>query len=163
SRRITSAAECVAQATAAFLLARDERRTVLVNLPLDVQALPLPDPTGLDRLTAPPLPPPAAPDPWDVQTLTGLLADARRPAIIAGRGARHARSDLLALGEAGGALLATSAVAKGLFHGSPWSLDVSGGFASPTAARLIRGADLIVAFGCALNMWTMRHGRLVGP
>jgi len=162
-RRITSVAECVAQVRAAFLLARDERRTVLVNLPLDVQAQPLPDPAGLDRLAAPPPPPPAPPDPWDVQTLTGLLADARRPVIIAGRGARHARADLFALGEAAGALLATSAVAKGLFHDSPWSLDVSGGFASPAAARLIRGADLIVAFGCTLNMWTTRHGRLIGP
>ena len=26
-----------------------------------------------------------------------------------------------------------------------------------------RGADLIVGWGCALNMWTMRHGRLIGP
>jgi len=62
-----------------------------------------------------------------------------------------------------GALLATSAVAKGLFHGSPWSLDVSGGFASPLAAQLIRDADLIVGWGCALNMWTTRHGHLIGP
>src|SRR5690606_2756299 len=55
-----------------------------------------------------------------------------------------------------------SAVAKGLFHGSPWYLDVSGGFASPLAAELIKGADVIAGFGCALNMWTMRHGRLIG-
>jgi thiamine pyrophosphate-dependent acetolactate synthase large subunit-like protein len=54
-------------------------------------------------------------------------------------------------------------VAKGLFHGNPWDLDVSGGFASPLAAELISGADLIVGWGCSLNMWTMRHGRLIGP
>ncbi|MCZ4612232.1 thiamine pyrophosphate-dependent enzyme, partial [Streptomyces sp. Lzd4kr] len=60
------------------------------------------------------------------------------------------------------ALLATSAVARGLFHGDPWSLDVSGGFASPLAVELIQGADLIVGWGCALNMWTMRHGHLIG-
>jgi thiamine pyrophosphate-dependent acetolactate synthase large subunit-like protein len=40
---------------------------------------------------------------------------------------------------------------------------VSGGFASPLAAELISGADLIVGWGCSLNMWTMRHGSLVGP
>jgi thiamine pyrophosphate-dependent acetolactate synthase large subunit-like protein len=50
-----------------------------------------------------------------------------------------------------------------LFAGNPWSLDVSGGFASPLAAELISGADLIVGWGCALNMWTMRHGRLIAP
>ena len=30
-------------------------------------------------------------------------------------------------------------------------------------AELIRGADLIVGWGCALNMWTMSHGALIGP
>ena len=43
-----------------------------------------------------------------------------------------------------GTLLATSAVAMGLFAGHPWSLDVSAGFASPLAAESIGGADLIV-------------------
>ena len=89
----------------------------------------------------------------------------RAPAGVRGRprfpgaGSRAALEDLAART---GALLATSAVAKGLFAGSPWSLDVSGGFASPLAAELITGADLVVGWGCALNMWTMRHGRLIG-
>jgi acetolactate synthase I/II/III large subunit len=39
---------------------------------------------------------------------------------------------------------------------------VSGGFASPLAAELITRADVIVGWGCSLNMWTMRHGKLVG-
>src|SRR6185437_4740174 len=74
-----------------------------------------------------------------------------------------ARAELEGLAEACGALLATSAAAKGLFRGSPWDLDVSGGFASPLAAELIRGADLVVGWGCSLNMWTLRHGNLIGP
>jgi acetolactate synthase I/II/III large subunit len=88
--------------------------------------------------------------------------------FIAGRGARgragraSARADLERLADACGALLATSAVAKGLFRGNPWDLDVSGGFASPLTAELISGADLIVGWGCSLNMWTMRHGKLIG-
>ena len=40
---------------------------------------------------------------------------------------------------------------------------MSGGFASPLAAELIRGADLVVGWGCSLNMWTLRHGKLIGP
>jgi thiamine pyrophosphate-dependent acetolactate synthase large subunit-like protein len=39
---------------------------------------------------------------------------------------------------------------------------VSGGFASPLTAELITGADLIIGWGCSLNMWTMRHGKLIG-
>jgi thiamine pyrophosphate-dependent acetolactate synthase large subunit-like protein len=85
--------------------------------------------------------------------------------FVAGRGARvaNARGVLERLADACGALLATSAAAKGLFRGNPWDLDVSGGFATPLAAELIGAADLIVGWGCSLNMWTMRHGRLIGP
>jgi thiamine pyrophosphate-dependent acetolactate synthase large subunit-like protein len=66
------------------------------------------------------------------------------------------------LAERSRALLATSAVSRGLFHGDPFNLDVSGSFATPAAAELIRDADLLVGWGCALNMWTLRHGMLVG-
>jgi thiamine pyrophosphate-dependent acetolactate synthase large subunit-like protein len=90
---------------------------------------------------------------------------AKRPVFVAGRGARiaRARRDLERLADACGALLATSAVAKGLFRSSPWDLDVSGSFASPLSSELIRDADVIVGWGCSLNMWTMRHGTLIGP
>src|SRR5262249_55917859 len=42
-----------------------------------------------------------------------------------------------------------------------WYLDVSGGFATPLAAELIGQADLVVAWGSTLNMWTTRHGKLI--
>src|SRR6266496_4384369 len=89
-----------------------------------------------------------------ISALAAAIASARRPVFIAGRGARicGARADLERLAAACGALMATSAAAKGLFRGSPWDLDVSGGFASPLAAELIHGADLVVGWGCALNM-----------
>ncbi|WP_116948216.1 thiamine pyrophosphate-binding protein [Jiangella endophytica] len=156
--RVASAETALGDVARAYALARHERRTVVVNLPLDVQGLPVDDGAHVRPVAAP-----APPPPPDVTELAALLASARRPVLIAGRGARHARAELLALADACGALVATSAVAKGLFHGSPWSLDVSGGFASPLAASLITGADVVVGFGCALNMWTLRHGRLIGP
>jgi acetolactate synthase-1/2/3 large subunit len=158
--RLDPATDAVAEAVRAFHLARDERRTVVVNLPLEVQAQTAAP--GPPVEAAPPSVPPE-PAPGDVDALAELLASAARPVLVAGRGARHAREQLLELADAGGALVATSAVAKGLFYGSPWSVDVSGGFASPLAASLITEADVIVGFGCALNMWTMRHGRLIGP
>ena len=55
----------------------------------------------------------------------------------AGRQGGGGRPDLERLADACGALLATSAAAKGLFRGSPWDLDVCGGFATPLAAELI--------------------------
>ena len=96
---------------------------------------------------------------------SSALSGRERPVFVAGRGARAGRAPRGA-GRARRPRAARCsrprAVAKGLFHGNPWSLDVSGGFASPLAAELIRDADLIVGWGCALNMWTMRHGRLIG-
>ena len=60
-------------------------------------------------------------------------------------------------------MLATSALGNGLFAGNPWALGISGGFASPVAADLLQEADLVLAAGATLNMWTTRHGALVGP
>jgi thiamine pyrophosphate-dependent acetolactate synthase large subunit-like protein len=151
----------VADAVRAYRTASRQRRTVLLAMPLDVQA------AQCDPAQVPPEPVPsaAAPAPEAAAALAGALAGASRPVFLAGRGARvaAARHDLEKLADACGALLATSAAAKGLFRGSPWDLDVSGGFATPLAAELIRGADLLVGWGCSLNMWTMRHGTLVGP
>jgi thiamine pyrophosphate-dependent acetolactate synthase large subunit-like protein len=157
--RVTSAGDALDQVAAAVGTAVHGRRTVLLNLPLDVQVAELPLPSG-----PPPVPPPAEPvvTPEHVERLVHALRHARRPVFVAGRGARGSRAALEDLAARCGALLATSAVAKGLFRGDPWSLDVSGGFASPLAAELIAGADLVVGWGCALNMWTMRHGRLIG-
>ena len=155
--RVTSPAEAVATAGRAVATARDERRVVVLNLPLDVQRLEAPA-AGFPDPAPRSVPPP---DAAEVSRLAELLSRARRPVFVAGRGARGARAELTALADGCGALLATSAVAKGLFRGEPWELDVSGGFATPLAAELIAGADLIVGWGCALNMWTMRHGRLV--
>ena len=161
--RVTTAHDAVEQARAALQRARHERRTVLLNLPLEVQALDVPD-EALPAAHPMPVREPVEPSESAVAELVRALESARRPVFVAGRGARTngARDALLALADRYGALLATSAVARGLFHASPYSLDVSGGFASPLAVELMQGADLIVGWGCALNMWTMRHGSLIG-
>ena len=159
--RVESGNDAVAAAVRAYHLARDDRRTVVLNLPLAVQAAQARQATVSEQ----PRPAEPQPDGAGLARLVDALTHAQRPVFIAGRGARAAgaREALLELGDACGALVATSAVAKGLFHGSPWSLDVSGGFASPLAAQLIRDADVVVGWGCALNMWTTRHGNLIGP
>ncbi len=157
--RVHSPETAVADAVRAWRAAVAGRRTVVLGLPLDVQAVEYTGPGAVPEppATAAPVPPPEA-----IGRLADLLAGARRPVFVAGRGALGAREPLRALAGRSGALLATSAVARGLFLGDPFDLDVSGGFASPVAAELIRGADLLVGWGCALNMWTLRHGALVG-
>ncbi|HEY6745768.1 MAG TPA: thiamine pyrophosphate-binding protein [Mycobacteriales bacterium] len=159
AERVHLADSAVADTVRAVRRAVVERRTVVLNLPLDVQAQECQG--SLDGLTPViPLPGPVA---AGISELAAVLAGARRPVFLAGRGARAAGPAVAAVAARCGALLATSAVARGLFAGDPWSLDVSGGFASPLAAELIGDADVVVAWGCALNMWTTRHGRLIGP
>jgi acetolactate synthase I/II/III large subunit len=159
--RLHSPAFAVDETLRAYRTAVTQRRTVVLAMPLDVQAGAC-TPVAVDPVEpGPALVPPAR----EIAGLAKALAEARRPVFIAGRGARiaGARDPLERLAARCGALLATSAAAKGLFHGSPWGLDVSGGFASPLAAELIRDADLVVGWGCSLNMWTLRHGKLIGP
>ncbi|MGC5583839.1 thiamine pyrophosphate-binding protein [Ornithinimicrobium sp. W1665] len=160
--RVTSGEEAVAQTVAALAEAVHGRRTVVLNLPLPVQGHEVPA-GALDGVGLPPAPDPVEPSAGDVQRLVAALSTAQRPVFVAGRGSRsaQARDALRTLGGKSGALLATSAVAKGLFSDDPWQIDVSGGFSTPLTAELVRGADLIVGWGCALNMWTMRHGRLI--
>jgi acetolactate synthase I/II/III large subunit len=159
--RLHSPGFAVDDTVRAYRTAVSQRRTVVLALPLDVQAGSCLVPPVGPVDPAAPVPPSAA----EVIALAEALTRAQRPVFIAGRGARiaGARRDLERLADGCGALLATSAAAKGLLRGSPWDLDVSGGFATPLAAELIRGADLVVGWGCSLNMWTLRHGKLIGP
>lgn len=158
AERIHSPATAVADTVRAFRTAVNERRTVVLSLPLDVQSG-----AAADEVSAVVVPEPlkVRPDAAAVERLAALIAKAERPVFVAGRGGRGARDEILALARHSGALVATSAVASGLFNGDSHNLGISGGFSSPATAEFISGADLIVGWGCALNMWTMRHGRLI--
>jgi acetolactate synthase I/II/III large subunit len=159
--RVTSARTAADDAQRAYQRAEIERRPIVLMLPIDVQ----PQPPEATEPRQHPLPPLHTPDPSPqaIAALADLLQGAERPVIIAGRGAvlAGARGPLERLGERTGALLATSAPANGLFAGLPYAIGISGGFASPFAAELLAGADLILAAGASLNMWTTRHGALV--
>jgi thiamine pyrophosphate-dependent acetolactate synthase large subunit-like protein len=157
--RVHSPASALADVARAWRTAVAERRTVVLGLPLDVQDAPHAGPVTVDPVERPPAP---VPPPDAVVRLAGVLAAARRPVFLAGRGALAAREPLRSLAARTGALLASSAVARGLFRGDAFDLDVSGGFASPVTAELVRSADVLVGWGCSLNMWTLRHGALLG-
>jgi thiamine pyrophosphate-dependent acetolactate synthase large subunit-like protein len=160
-RRIQEPATAVDELARAAQIAIGERRTVLVSLPLEVQAAECDTPHEVSRPAAQTA---KAAAPAEVEALARMLTHARRPLILAGRGAvlSNARGPIEVLADQTGALLATSAVAAGLFAGNPWDLGISGGFASRTAAELIESSDVVVAFGASLNMWTTRRGQLIG-
>ena len=103
-----------------------------------------------------------APPGGQLQEVADLLRGAQRPVILGGRGAIQsgAREALIALADQTGALLTTSLPAKAWFAGHPWNIGVTGGFATPLAAELVRDADLVVAFGASVNPFTSKAGTL---
>ncbi|GAA3714103.1 thiamine pyrophosphate-binding protein [Gordonia hankookensis] len=157
--RVHGPTSAVADVTRAYRTAVQGRRTVVLSLPLDIQAAELAAPDAVATLlTSDPVRPSAD----SVAALQMAIEAAERPVFVAGRGGRAAGARIAELAARAGALVATSAVANGLFRGDDFDLGISGGFSTPLTAELIRSADLIVGWGCALNMWTMRHGTLIG-
>jgi thiamine pyrophosphate-dependent acetolactate synthase large subunit-like protein len=160
--RVNRPATAYEETEQAIRVARAERRAVLLNLPLDVanRDAEWPQDAPAGALPAAPAPSPAA-----VADVVAAIAAAQRPVIVAGRGAvlAGARETLEDLSERIGAPLATSAMGHGIFNGHPFSLGISGGFASPLAAEIIGASDLILAFGARLTRWTTANGALVGP
>src|SRR5215475_14315094 len=107
--RLYSPASALTDAHRAYTTALG-RRTVILALPLNVQGVACePGPVPAQRQAYP-----TAPAAEAVTALAEVLRGARRPVFIAGRGARGRAAELERLAEARGALLATSAVAKGL-------------------------------------------------
>lgn len=161
--RVRSANTVVEDITRAVRRAETERRPIVVSVPIDLQEQDCEveePPTFVET----PIPPPG-PSEEAIARAFDLLESANRPVIIAGRGAvlADARPQLEMLGERIGALFATSMMAKGFFAKSSFDLDVSGGFSSPLAMRLLGEADLVLSFGASLNTWTINHGRLFAP
>lgn len=115
------------------------------------------------------LPEPLAPaGPFAAGAIDGLvdaLASAKRPLLLAGRGAWIAGA-ADALGEVAdltGAVTASTALGRGIFPRGEYDLGVTGGFGAEGAMRLIREADVAVVFGASLNQFTMRFGDLFAP
>jgi len=156
--RVYGSATALQDVRRALRRALVERRTVVLMLPLDVQGEECAWSDGsVGEVAAP------APDATAVAALADLLQAARRPVLLAGRGAvlAGAGAALDRLAVRTGALLATSAMGHGLFAGHPWNLGISGGFASPLALELLPQADAIAAFGARLTRWTTRQGALI--
>lgn len=93
----------------------------------------------------------------------GMIAAARRPVVLAGRGAIDAasRDALIRLSRRIEAPLATTMRAKSLFRGEDHNLGVFGTVSTPQAAEAIMSADCIIAFGASLNFHTTAQGAFV--
>ncbi|WP_395307930.1 thiamine pyrophosphate-binding protein [Mycobacterium sp. AMU20-3851] len=144
----------------AFGRARAERRPIVLNVPVDVQRHSTtyqPSQVNIGALQA------IAPDPVALDVAAGAIADARRPVILAGRGAvlADARTPLTALAARIGAPLATTLCAKDYFRGEPFDLGICGSLSHQVATDTILAADCLIVFGASLNPDTTAEGSLL--
>ena len=153
--QLKSPATVAADVATAFRRARLERRPIVLNIPSNFMA------EVTEYSSAPAGVPDLPISPGESDALNeaiGILASARLPLILAGRGAIHARESLLKLADRIGAPVATTLKAKGLFNGATYDLGVFGTVNTPAAGEVIVAADCVLAFGAGFNRFTTVHG-----
>jgi thiamine pyrophosphate-dependent acetolactate synthase large subunit-like protein len=136
------------------------RGAVALMLPMNVQHA-LIDPVATDPgPCAAPVQNPPAPREAAIGAARALLAQARRPLILAGVGAHHAgaRDAIVRLADHLGAALATTLKAQDMFRGHPANSGMLGTFSHGGGPRLIQQADCVIAFGAGLNHRTTSFG-----
>ncbi|HEV7800759.1 MAG TPA: thiamine pyrophosphate-binding protein, partial [Burkholderiales bacterium] len=146
----------------AFYLAQLESRPIMLSVPMDLQQKAWedddpyqPSSTILPKRTG-------GPDADSLQRALDLISAAKKPVIVAGRGARWsgAGDAILRLAERTGALIATSLMAKTWLSNDPFHIGVSGLYATKTAIELLQEADVVIGVGASLNRFTTEHGYL---
>lgn len=136
------------------------RKPIVLDIPIDIQnedvdyqaqGLRGPEPQAL------------RPDDDALDQALGILGSARRPLILAGRGAvlSGAGPALATLADLLGAPLATTASAKDMFNGHPYNLGIMGNYGLPWALDVMAKADCVAAFGAGLNRNTTVGGDLI--
>ncbi|MGW4340595.1 thiamine pyrophosphate-binding protein [Rhodococcus koreensis] len=143
-----------------FQRAVAEHRPIVVNIPADLML----DDAGQQPPVRVPVPhSPAVPVLDDLDAALGVTASAKRPIVLAGRGAvlSGAQQALVALASKLAAPVATSVLAKDLFRGHPANLGICGSMSHSVDSTAIAESDLIISFGASLNVDTTFHGEWV--
>ena len=157
-RSVDTACEDVAVAVRRAL---SERRPIVLNVPIEFQwrEAPYEPPTGVRWEP----PQDVSPSLAALDGPVGAIAAAKRPVILAGRGAQaeDSRAAVLRLAKRIGAPVATTLRGRDLFAGEPHNLGICGGLSHEVALATLTDADCIVAFGASLNKWTTAEGSLL--
>ena len=145
----------------AFRVARRDWRPVVLNMPAEFMWQDAGPQAPASDYLAPAAFVPAEGD--ELDKAVGILAAARAPILLAGRGATGAahRQAMLALAERIGAPLATTLRGRNLFRGEPFDLGIFGTLSTPPAMDAIGRADCVIAFGASLNQFTTGQGALL--
>ncbi len=142
-----------------FQRARSGVGPSVLNCPLNVFEDDLPEAWSYAPL---PGAAPTIPDESLVRQAADLLAGARRPLILVGRGALddEVLDEIDHCATALGALVGTTVQAEGALRDNPGQLGVIGGLATPATRELVNTADVVLAVGAGLNAFTTDFGRV---
>jgi thiamine pyrophosphate-dependent acetolactate synthase large subunit-like protein len=159
---IWKASEAEEAVRTAFYRARVESRPIILNAPMDIQAEDYdgdiddyePSTTLLPKRQR------LHPDPDLLRETVNVIAESKKPVIVAGQGAAAsgAGEAITRLADRIGALLATTLPMKGWLAESEYHVGVSGLYATRTAVQLLADADLVIGVGASLNHYTTEHG-----
>jgi thiamine pyrophosphate-dependent acetolactate synthase large subunit-like protein len=146
----------------AFYLAKTERRPIMLSCPMDVQQKNFDDDEPYRPTTDFYNPGKVQPNPAQLERAADLIASAKHPVIVVGRGAQWAGAGpaVLKLGERIGALIATSLLAKTFLSECEYHAGISGLYASRPAIKLLEEADVVIGVGATLNRHTIENGYL---
>lgn len=97
---------------------------------------------------------------WALDQAAKILSAAKRPIILAGKGAwlAGAYRSLLELGDKTGSVFCTTLKAKDMFADHPFHVGMVGSFSLGLGRRFFDETDCIVAFGASLNKRTTSLG-----
>ncbi|PWC07533.1 thiamine pyrophosphate-binding protein [Mycetocola zhujimingii] len=157
-----STADAGSVTVAAIGHALTHRTAVVLAIPSDLATADAAEEGALPRVA---YPAPLEPTEADIAAAARVLSGARRPVILAGRGAwlAGAGEPLSRLADALGALTATTALGRSLFARPEFNLGTVGGFGQDEAMRLIGEADVVLVAGAGLNHFTTKFDSLFGP
>ncbi len=165
-RTFLASSRDVARGAFADAVAAAEQGGVAAFLfPTNVQHAEVAMPAERSAPPAPAVRAPLPPRPQAIAAAAEILRSARKPIIVAGRGAHlaGAKAAIEALAERTGALLITTAKGKDMFRGNPYNLGILGSFSHAMARRMVDQADCAIVFGAGLNFLTMSFGAALPP
>jgi thiamine pyrophosphate-dependent acetolactate synthase large subunit-like protein len=145
----------------AFYLAKLENKPVMLSCPMDIQQKNFEDDDEAYKTSSEYFTRGAVhPDQKALERAADIVANAKKPVIIVGRGAQWAGAGqaALKLGDRIGALIYTTLLTKTFLNETEWHAGISGVYGSRTAMHLAHEADCVIGIGASLNRHTLENG-----
>jgi len=161
--RITSPDVADDSVRKAFYTAKLESRPIMLSAPMDVQQMAFEDDDEPYKPSSTILPKRVIhPDPDEISKAADLVAKAKKPVIIVGRGARWSGAGpaVVKLADRIGAVIGTSLMAKGWLSENEWYAGISGTYGARNSLKLFEESDCVIAVGATMNRYTTEHGYL---